>query len=208
MLTIIKLLSLLSDPPPPPPLLWNPPLHQITAGRCPLTSVPFGSTWMCCSPRRPSCTCAPSRWTDTWASGTPCTTAASPLTPGPGSRSWRSGPSRQVRGCTEEGNRRGRGQLILKTGQRSSGQCRGRPRVSRPVGGQTRTRTITRTGTRTSTRTRTRSMIRTRTMTSTRARTSSRTRTRTRTRSRTSTRTRTLTSTSTSLCGVFLDVSC
>ncbi len=66
-------------------------------GRCPLTFVPSGSTWTSCSPRRPSCTSAPSLWIDTLVYETRSTTAASTPTPRPASRSWQCGRFQWVR---------------------------------------------------------------------------------------------------------------
>lgn len=70
---------------------------QIMGGPCPRTFVPSGSIWTSCSPRRPSCTCAPSLWTDTSPFETPSTTVASTPTRRLASRSWRCGRSQWVR---------------------------------------------------------------------------------------------------------------
>nr|KAF6460404.1 5-hydroxytryptamine receptor 2A [Molossus molossus] len=47
---------------------------MVTGGLCPASSAQSGSTWMCSSPRPPSCTSAPSHWTATSPSRTPSIT--------------------------------------------------------------------------------------------------------------------------------------
>lgn len=71
-------------------------LLQIMAGRCPQICVPFGSTWMSCSPQRPSCTSALSLWIGTSAYGIRSNTAVSTPAPRPAWRSWQCGASQQV----------------------------------------------------------------------------------------------------------------